>query len=123
MPLTRAQTENFVAEFFRDHRLPAPPVSTRKRFCVTLARRVRLNLPRTITRPALADAIAARLCREVIRRDHIRKREVNAAKHRPDHPAAIPRKKICPRYYSHFQEWRTYVRGVVLHHFGKGDGL
>ena len=68
MPLTRAQAENFVQEFFRDHRLAAPPIGTRRNFTVTLAKRKRLNLPRTITRQALADQIAARLCRDCTRR-------------------------------------------------------
>ena len=105
MPLSKAQAENFVAEFFRDHRLFVPPIGTRRRFLVTIQRRTRLNLPPVITRQALADQIAARLCRECVLRlaeKHGRKR---------------------PRIARHFPEWRKYVRGVVVHHFGKGDGL
>lgn len=105
MPLTRAQAENFVAEFFKDHRLPAPPIGTRRAFRVTLAKRKRLNLPPTITRQALADQVAARLCREVSK--------VRALK--------VGKKYF--RYYNDFPDWKTYVRSVVLNHFGKGDGL
>jgi hypothetical protein len=105
MPLTRAQAENFVVEFFRDHRLPAPAVATRKRFTVTLRRRKRLNLPRVITRETLADQMAAQLCRGCVRRMRMKDGQKR------------------PRIAMHFPEWRKYVRGVVVHHFGKGDGL
>jgi len=105
MPLTKAQAENFVAEFFKDHQLPAPPLGTRKIFRVTLARRVRLNLPPAITRTALADQVAARLCRECVRRLRLK----SGSKR--------------PRLYIHFEQWRKYVRGVVIKHFGPGDGL
>lgn len=111
MPLTRAQAENFVTEFFRDHRLPAPRIGLRRKFRVALAPRKRLNLPHSITRQALADQVAARLCREIVRRE---------ARHKA---AMFTSKKTRPRIAMHFAEWRTYVRGVVVHHFGKGDGL
>jgi len=105
MPLTRAQAENFVQDFFRDHRLPAPPVGMRRKFMITTAKRKRLNLPHVITRQALADQVAARLCRDCVRR----MREKDGQKR--------------PRVARHFGEWQKYVRGVVMHHFGKGDGL
>jgi hypothetical protein len=105
MPLSRSQVENFVAEFFKDHRLAAPAIARRRLFRVTLARRKRLNLPYTITRPALADQVAARLCRDVVIRD------------------ARKQGRKGWRYYRHFAEWREYVRGVVLKQFGPGDGL
>ena len=105
MPLTRAQAENFVQEFFRDHRLVSPAVRIRQKFMVTLGKRKRLNLPPVITRQALADQVAARLCRDVVRR----LREKDGQKR--------------PRIARHFHEWQKYVRGVVVHHFGKGDGL
>lgn len=118
MPLTRAQAENFITEFFRDHRLPAPRIGLRRKFRVALAPRKRLNLPHSITRQALADQVAARLCREIVRREarHKREREAHGV-------AALVTKKTRPRIAMHFAEWRTYVRGVVVHHFGKGDGL
>lgn len=105
--------------FFRDHRLAAPPIGSRRRFMVTLGRRKRLNLPRVITREALADQVAARLCRECVHR--------NAWRNYHDYTFGLgaifekPPKR--PRLYRHFAEWRKYVRGVVVHHFGKGDGL
>ena len=105
MPLTRAQAENFVQAFFRDHHLVAPAVRIRQKFMVTLGKRKRLNLPSVITREALADQVAARLCRDVVRR----LREKDGLKR--------------PRIARHFHEWQKYVRGVVVHHFGKGDGL
>ena len=108
MPLTRSQAQDFVEKFFRDHRLAAPPIGTRKKFMVTLGKRKRLNLPRVITRETLADQVAARLCRECVRRLAV---------------ARNPVKRPRPRIYRYFPEWRKYVRGVVLHHFGKGDGL
>jgi hypothetical protein len=122
MPLTRAQAENFITEFFRDHRLIAPPLRYRRVFKLTLAKRKRLNLPYTITRQALADQVAARLCREVIRRDRMAAHHLEAAKHRADHKRArIP--KFVRVTWKDFDEWRKYVRGVVVHTFGKGDGL
>lgn len=105
MPLSRSQAENFVAEFFKDHRLVAPPIGTRKAFRVTLAKRVRLNLPQVITRQALADQVAARLCRECTNRQ---------AKKNGRHWA---------RLYPYFADWQKYVRGVVMKQFGPGDGL
>jgi hypothetical protein len=121
MPLTRAQVEDFVQAFFRDHRLPAPPIGTRKYFKVTLRKRKRLNLPRAITRQALADQVAAWLCREVSRRDKSFHWDVQAANTRAD------RQKKRPKWFrvrwEDFVEWRKYVRGIVVHHFGKGDGL
>lgn len=104
MPLSRSQAENFVAEFFKDHRLVAPLIRTRRRFVVTLVRRKCLNLPRIITRSALADQVAARLCRDCVKRmrhDQIKR----------------------PRLAIHLTEWQRYVRGVVVNHFGAGDGL
>ncbi len=122
MPLTKAQAEDFVQEFFSDHRVPVPAVHSRKRFIVTLRRRKHLNLPRVITREALADQVAARLCREMNRRVKLYAWETEAAQHRPDHKL-----KKRPKWFRipwrSFVEWRTYVRGVVVHHFGKGDGL
>lgn len=117
MPLTLAQAENFVQEFFRDHRLAAPPVAMRRRFLVTLGKRKRLNLPRVITREALADQVAARLCREIVKKKALQARldQVRAGR------AFASRAR--PRLYRHFAEWQKYVRGVVVHHFGKGDGL
>lgn len=88
MPLTRAQAEDFIVKFFKDHRLVPPPIGRRHIFRITLARRKRLNLPYTITRGTLADAIAARLCREIIRRDSLFRREVEAMRHRADHRLA-----------------------------------
>jgi len=105
MPLTRAQAEDFVRAFFSDHRLSAPPVGIRKRFMVTLGKRKRLNLPPIITRQALADQVAAQLCRAVVRRLRIKDGQKR------------------PRIARHFAEWQRYTRGVVVHHFGKGDGL
>jgi hypothetical protein len=105
MPLTKAQVEDFLHQFFRDHRLPAPPVRIRKKFMVTTAKRKCLNLPPVITRQALADQVAARLCRDVVRR--LREKEGQKR----------------PRLARHFGEWQKYVHGVVVHHFGKGDGL
>ena len=118
MPLTLAQAEDFVLEFFKDHRLSAPPVATRRCFLVTIGKRKRLNLPRVITREALADQVAARLCRECVKRSAWRRYENTLGM------AAIsgkPPKR--PRIQRHFAEWQKYVRGVVVHHFGKGDGL
>jgi hypothetical protein len=74
MPLTHAQAEDFIQAFFRDHRLAAPPIGTRRKFMVTLGKRKRLNLPPVITREALADQVAARLCREIVRRQAIKQR-------------------------------------------------
>jgi hypothetical protein len=105
MPLTRAQAQDFVHAFFRDHRLPVPAIRTRRKFMVTLGKRKRLNLPPVITRQALADQIAARLCRDCVRR-----LRVNEGQKRP-------------RIRCHFGEWQKYVRGVIVKHFGKGDGL
>jgi len=123
MPLTRAQAENFVQAFFKDHRLPAPPVASRKHFRVTLRRRKRLNLPRVITREALADQVAAFLCRQVICRDRAFHWEAEAANHPLDSRRLKKRPKWFRVSWKDFQEWRTYTRGVVVHHFGKGDGL
>lgn len=108
MPLTRAQAENFVAEFFRDHRLPPPAIRLRRRGlpAITLRARRCLNLPATITRDALADQVAARLCREIIRRTWLERQKMKR-----------------PRLARHFGEWKIYVRGVVVKQFGKGDGL
>lgn len=95
------------------------PIGTRKRFLVTLAARKRLNLPLVITRQALADQIAAQLCRACVKRNAWRRY----------HEKIFGLGAICekapkrPRIARHYAEWRTYVRGVVLHHFGKGDGL
>jgi hypothetical protein len=105
MPLTRAQAEDFVQAFFTDHRLRVPAVATRKTFHLTLQPRKRLNLPRVITRETLADQVAARLCRDCVRR----LREKDGQKR--------------PRIARHFSEWQKYVRGVVVVQFGKGDGL
>lgn len=100
MPLSKAQTENFVGDFFKDHRLPAPPIGYRRAPAVDPGRaRKRLNLTRPITRRILADQLAARLCRDCGRR----------LGHR--------------RFAPHFEEWRKYTREIVLHHFGPGDGL
>lgn len=123
MPLTLAQTEDFVQAFFRDHRLPAPKVRIRKKFRVTLRRRKRLNLPPVITRQALADQVAAVLCRHVICRDKAFHWESEAANHRLDSKRLKKRPKWFRVSWKDFQEWRTYTRGVVVHHFGKGDGL
>lgn len=119
MPLTKAQAENFVQEFFRDHRLPAPAIGTRRKFMVTLAKWERLNLPQTITRQALADQVAARLCRECVIRSvwrHYHEKTFGLG-------ALGVKKPKRPRILRHFAEWQKYVRGVVVHHFGKGDGL
>jgi hypothetical protein len=123
MPLTRAQAEDFVQAFFRDHRLVAPPVCIRKRFTVTLRRRKRLNLPRVVTREALADQVAAVLCRQVICRDKAFHWEAEVANHRLDYKRLKKRPKWFKVSWKDFREWRTYTRGVVVHHFGKGDGL
>lgn len=117
MPLTRAQAEDFIQAFFRDHRLAAPPIGTRRRFMVTLGKRKRLNLPRVITRETLADQVAARLCRECVKRQAFHKR-LDLAMAGCSF-GSVQR----PRLYRHFAEWRKYVRGVVVRHFGKGDGL
>jgi len=119
MPLTRAQVENFVREFFRDHRLAAPPIGMRRRFGVTLAARKRLNLPRTITREALADQVAARLCRECVIRH---KRHAWETMNNESY-GKVHRPKWFRVTRADFDEWRKYVRGVVVHHFGKGDSL
>jgi hypothetical protein len=121
MPLTRAQAEDFVQAFFRDHRVPAPPIGTRRKFRVTLRQRKRLNLPPVITREALADQVAARLCRTVICRDKLHAWETEAAKRRLDKKPKRP--KFFRTRWEDFRDWRTYVRSVVVHHFGKGDGL
>lgn len=121
MPLTRAQAEDFVQAFFKDHRLPAPAVATRKHFLVTLRKRKRLNLPRVITRGALADQVAARLCREVNRRDKSFKWETENGNRRLD------KQKRRPKWFrvrwEDFVDWRKYVRDVVVQQFGKGDEL
>jgi len=117
MPLTRAQAEDFVQAFFRDHRLPTPAVAQRKKFMVTTAARKRLNLPRVITRQALADQVAAQLCRRIVKGNALKKRleQVAAGK--------VFGSRERPRIARHFAEWQKYTRGVVVHHFGKGDGL
>lgn len=122
MPLTRAQAEDFVSAFFADHRLPAPPLGTRCRFAVTRAKRKRLNLPRVITREALADQVAARLCREVGRRDKLHAWETEFAK-RPMTLKRAHKPKWFKTSFDDFVAWRNYVRLVVVRHFGKGDGL
>lgn len=100
MPLTVAQAENFVREFFRDHRLPAPAIGFRKVPRIDPGRgRKRLNLSKPITRMLLADQLAARLCRDVGRR----------AGHK--------------RYSRYFPEWQGYTRTIVRQYFGSGDGL
>ena len=121
MPLTRAQAENFVQEFFHDHRLPAPPIATRRNFIITMRKRKRLNLPPVITRQALADQVAARLCRTVICRDKLHAWETKAAKHRDDKKPKRP--KWFRTSWKDFLEWRAYVRGVVVRYFGNGDWL
>lgn len=121
MPLTRAQAEDFVEKFFRDHRVSAPPVAIRKKFIVTPRKRKRINLPPVITRQALADQIAAQLCRQVICRDKLHAWETEAAKHRLDRQPHRP--KWFRTSHENFVEWRQYVRSVVVKQFGKGDGL
>jgi hypothetical protein len=105
MPLSRAQAEDFICEFFRDHGIAAPRIRMTRRFRVTLLPRQRLNLPATITRQALADQIAARLCRECCQRE------------------AKKQGRKWARYSKWLPCWQTYVRGVIVRHFGKGDGL
>lgn len=116
MSLTPSQVEDFTRAFFADHRLPVPRI----RFCakpprLTMRARKTLSLPHYCSRSDLAHYIAARLCREIIRRDSRFRREIEAIRDRKPLP-----KWMRPKLWRHFEEWHLYVRGVVNHHFGEG---
>ena len=85
--------------------MPAPAIRVSRRFVIAMKTRKCLNLPPVITRRALADQLAARLCREC------GKAEARKAG------------KTCLHYSKFLPCWQVYVRGVVVRHFGKGDGL
>jgi hypothetical protein len=123
MPLTRAQAEDFIQKFFRDHRLPAPAVGFRKNYSFTMHRRKRLNLPRVVTRMALANQVAAHLCREVICRDKRMVLETLEANCGAARRATLKRPKYFRISWADFTEWQAYLHGVVVKQFGKGDGL
>lgn len=116
MSLTHAQVEDFTRAFFADHRLPVPRV----RFCakpprLTMRARKTLSFPYYTSRMDLSQYIAARLCREIVRRDSRFRRELEAIRDKKPMP-----KCMRPRLWRHYDEWQFYVLQIVRSHFGEG---
>lgn len=91
-------------------------VSVPSRRGLTMRARKTLSLPAYTSRVDLANYVAARLCREIVRRDSRFRRELEAAR---DKTKRLP-KWMRPRLWRHFEEWQYYVLQIVKIHFGEG---